>query len=333
LDDNEGFYITARAQFSTLVELVQHYSGGQDGLCCVLKEPCKKPKPVMSDLSSSTKDNYEIQRSSLQFIKKLGSGQFGEVWKGRYNGKTDVAIKTLKPGTMSPEAFLEEASIMKKCQHAKLVKLFAVCSDMEPIYIVTELMVGGSLLTYLRGDDGAMLGLDHFIDMAGQIASAMAYLERERYIHRDLAARNVLVGINNEVKVADFGLARVIEEEEYVARQGARFPIKWTAPEAANYGRFTIKSDVWSYGILLVEIFTRGQIPYPGMTNQDVLNSVDHGYRIPQPTGTPDPIYEQMLKCWDKNPESRPTFEHLHDYFENYSVSSQGSYVDQDKSA
>lgn len=100
--------------------------------------------------------------------------------------------------------------------------------------------------------------------MAAQIAAGMAYLESQNYIHRDLAARNVLVAELNVVKIADFGLARLIKEDEYEARVGARFPIKWTAPEAANYSKFSIKSDVWSFGILLTELVTYGRIPYPG---------------------------------------------------------------------
>lgn len=100
--------------------------------------------------------------------------------------------------------------------------------------------------------------------MSAQIAAGMAYLESQNYIHRDLAARNVLVAEGNVVKIADFGLARLIKEDEYEARIGARFPIKWTAPEAANYSKFSIKSDVWSFGILLTELVTYGRIPYPG---------------------------------------------------------------------
>lgn len=111
---------------------------------------------------------------------------------------------------------------------------------------------------------GRGVKLQQLIDMSAQIAAGMAYLESQNYIHRDLAARNVLVADGNVVKIADFGLARLIKEDEYEARIGARFPIKWTAPEAANYSKFSIKSDVWSFGILLTELVTYGRIPYPG---------------------------------------------------------------------
>lgn len=228
---------------------------------------------MANDLSLILRDQWEIQRSSLKFLRKLGHGQFGEVWEGIWNGMTPVAIKTLKPGTMDPKDFLTEAQIMKKLKHQKLIQLYAVCTMEEPIYIITELMKHGSLLDYLQSK-GRSLKINQLIDMAAQIASGMAYLESQNYIHRDLAARNVLVGENNTVKIADFGLARLIREDEYEAKVGARFPIKWTAPEAANYSKFSIKSDVWSFGILLTELVTYGRIPYPGNNkhNSDNLN-------------------------------------------------------------
>ena len=164
---------------------------------------------------------------------------------------------------MDAKDFLAEAQIMKKLRHPKLIQLYAVCTHEEPIYIITELMKNGSLLQFLQ-DKGKTMKLPQLIDMAAQVASGMAFLEKQNYIHRDLAARNVLVGDNNIVKIADFGLARIIKEDEYEARVGARFPIKWTAPEAANYSKFSIKSDVWSFGILLTELVTYGRIPYPG---------------------------------------------------------------------
>ena len=221
-------------------------------------------------LSYNTADQWEVARESLKLEKLLGSGNFGEVWQGTWNDTTKVAIKTLKPGTMNPQAFLNEAELMKKLIFPKLVQLYAVCSRDEPIYIVTELMPKGSLLEYLRSDEGRAEKLTSLVDMAAQIAEGMAFLEKHGFVHRDLAARNILVGENNNVKVADFGLSRLLEEDIYEPQEGAKFPIKWTAPEACLKHQFSIKSDVWSYGILLTELVTYGRIPYPGMNNRQV---------------------------------------------------------------
>ncbi|XP_016426989.1 proto-oncogene tyrosine-protein kinase Src-like isoform X3 [Sinocyclocheilus rhinocerous] len=320
--DSGGFYITSRTQFSTLQQLVNHYRQHADGLCHCLTDVCPVLKPQTQGLA---RDAWEIPRDSLRLDVKLGQGCFGEVWMGTWNGTTGVAIKTLKPGTMSPEAFLQEAQVMKKLRHEKLVQLYAVVSE-EPIYIVTEYMGQGSLLDFLKGDMGKMLRLPQLVDMASQIASGMAYVERMNYVHRDLRAANILVGDNLVCKVADFGLARLIEDNEYTARQGAKFPIKWTAPEAALYGRFTIKSDVWSFGVLLTELATKGRVPYPGMVNREVLDQVERGYRMPCPAECPESLHELMLTCWRKEPEERPTFEYLQSFLEDYFTSTEPQY-------
>ncbi|XP_030278327.1 proto-oncogene tyrosine-protein kinase Src isoform X2 [Sparus aurata] len=320
--DSGGFYITSRTQFSNLQQLVNHYRKHADGLCHSLSDICPVLKPQTQGLA---KDAWEIPRESLRLDLKLGQGCFGEVWMGTWNGTTRVAIKTLKPGTMSPEAFLQEAQVMKKLRHEKLVQLYAVVSE-EPIYIVTEYMGQGSLLDFLKGDMGKMLRLPQLVDMASQIASGMAYVERMNYVHRDLRAANILVGDNLVCKVADFGLARLIEDNEYTARQGAKFPIKWTAPEAALYGRFTIKSDVWSFGVLLTELATKGRVPYPGMVNREVLDQVERGYRMPCPAECPESLHDLMLTCWRKEPEERPTFEYLQGFLEDYFTSTEPQY-------
>uniref|UniRef100_A0A7N4NXF7 Tyrosine-protein kinase n=1 Tax=Sarcophilus harrisii TaxID=9305 RepID=A0A7N4NXF7_SARHA len=263
---------------------------------------------------------YITTRAPFDTLQKLVKH-----YTGTWNGTTKVAIKTLKPGTMMPEAFLQEAQIMKKLRHDKLVPLYAVVSE-EPIYIVTEFMSKGSLLDFLKEGDGKYLKLPQLVDMAAQIADGMAYIERMNYIHRDLRAANILVGDNLVCKIADFGLARLIEDNEYTARQGAKFPIKWTAPEAALYGRFTIKSDVWSFGILQTELVTKGRVPYPGMVNREVLEQVERGYRMPCPQGCPESLHELMNLCWKKDPDERPTFEYIQSFLEDYFTATEPQY-------
>ncbi|KAI4890508.1 hypothetical protein NFI96_011445, partial [Prochilodus magdalenae] len=320
--DSGGYYITTRAQFSTLQSLIKHYTAHADGLCHRLTGVCPTVRPHTQGLA---KDAWEISRESLSLEVKLGQGCFGEVWMGTWKGSTKVAVKTLKPGTMSPEAFLQEAQIMKKLRHDKLVQLYAVVSQ-EPIYIVTEYMSKGSLLDFLKEGEGKLLKLPQLVDMAAQISDGMAFIERMNYIHRDLRAANILVTDNMVCKIADFGLARLIEDNEYTARQGAKFPIKWTAPEAALYGRFSIKSDVWSFGILLTELVTKGRVPYPGMVNREVLEQVDRGYRMPCPPACPASLHELMLQCWRKEPDERPTFDYIKGFLEDYFTATEPQY-------
>ncbi|NXG24736.1 FRK kinase, partial [Grallaria varia] len=320
--DEGGFFLSRRKTFKTLKDLVAYYRRNSDGLCVLLTKPCLKVQvPATFDLSYKTVDQWEIDRRSLKLVKKLGSGQFGEVWEGWWNNTTPVAVKTLKPGSMDPKDFLREAQIMKNLRHPNLLQLFAVCTLEDPIYIITELMRFGSLLDYLRKDGGAQIFLTHQVDMATQVASGMAYLESQNYIHRDLAARNVLVGEHSVYKVADFGLARVFKVENenvYEARTETKLPIKWTAPEAIRYNRFSIKSDVWSFGILLFEIITYGKMPYPDMPGHQVIQKLDNGYRLPQPETCPALLYEMMMRCWNAEADKRPTFADLSNQLEIY---------------
>ncbi|XP_054617968.1 tyrosine-protein kinase SRK2 [Dunckerocampus dactyliophorus] len=327
----KGHYFVSRVKlFETLKMLVRHYSTQADGLCVRLGEPCKKIEaPQTHGLSYNTVDQWEIDRCSIKLLHKLGAGQFGEVYEGLWNDTTAVAVKTLKPGTMAPADFLREAQIMKRLRHAKLIQLYAVCTMEEPIYIITELMKNGSLLEYLQKDKGTKLQLSDQIEMAAQVASGMAFLELQNYIHRDLAARNVLVGENNICKVADFGLARVFQSDSvYEAREGTKFPVKWTAPECIHSNIFTIKSDVWSFGILLYEIMTFGKMPYPDMTNYQVVQRVPLGYRMPSPPNCPKILYDIMMECWKESENDRPTFETLQWKLEEFFELNATSYDD-----
>nr|prf protein src [Avian sarcoma virus] len=297
--DSGGFYITSRTQLQKACrQLVAYYSKHADGLCHRLTNVCPTSKPQTQGLA---KDAWEIPRDVAAAGGEAGAGLLwrgldGDLERHHQSGHKDSEARHHVPG-----AFLQEAQVMKKLRHEKLVQLYAVVSE-EPIYIVIEYMSKGSLLDFLKGEMGKYLRLPQLVDMGCSDCIRMAYVERMNYVHRDLRAANILVGENLVCKVADFGLARLIEDNEYTARQGAKFPIKWTAPEAALYGRFTIKSDVWSFGILLTELTTKGRVPYPGMGNGEVLDRVERGYRMPCPPECPESLHDLMCQCWRRDP-------------------------------
>lgn len=149
--------------FPTLTDLVAHYSIRPDGLSVQLGSACLKIAPVTEGLTHSFLKSYEVDRSQFRLVRKIGQGQFGDVWQGEYvvNGMK-VAIKTLKEG-MNAQDFRAEADLMKQLFHPKLIQLYALCTRGEPIYIVTELMINGSLLDYLQTPTGKRLTLDSLI--------------------------------------------------------------------------------------------------------------------------------------------------------------------------
>ncbi|XP_075164277.1 tyrosine-protein kinase Abl isoform X2 [Haematobia irritans] len=320
-EDPDGkVFVTAEAKFNTLAELVHHHSVPHEGhgLITPLLYPApKQNKPTVFPLSPEP-DEWEICRTDIVMKHKLGGGQYGEVyeaiWK-RY-GNT-VAVKTLKEDTMALKDFLEEAAIMKEMKHPNLVQLIGVCTREPPFYIITEFMSHGNLLDFLRSAGRETLDAVALLYMATQIASGMSYLESRNYIHRDLAARNCLVGDNKLVKVADFGLARLMRDDTYTAHAGAKFPIKWTAPEGLAYNKFSTKSDVWAFGVLLWEIATYGMSPYPGIDLTDVFHKLEKGYRMERPPGCPPEVYDLMRQCWQWNAADRPTFKSIHHALEH----------------
>lgn len=303
------FYLNDKHTFSTLLDVINFYKQHNLAPGVKLTNACTKQEPVLKDLSHSTVDDWERPKEEFTLQSKLGAGNFGEVFEGLWKQQVKVAIKVLRKETMNFKDFQAETQIMKKLSHKHLISLYAVCTSGDTFYIVTELMEKGSLLQYLRSKEGSTLSLPHLLDMASQVAYGMSYLESKNFIHRDLAARNVLVGENGICKVADFGLARVIKDDFYFSDE-KRIPYKWSAPEAISHGRFSVKSDVWSFGILLYEIVTYGQVPYPGMSNH-VFMEVEKGYRMPCPDNCPQAVYDIMMSCWEKKADARPEFKQL----------------------
>ncbi|MED6273967.1 Ephrin type-A receptor 4 [Characodon lateralis] len=257
----------------------------------------------------------EIDASCIKIEKVIGIGEFGEVCSGRLKmpGKREicVAIKTLKAGYTDKQRrdFLSEASIMGQFDHPNIIHLEGVVTKCKPVMIITEYMENGSLDAFLRKNDGRFTVIQ-LVGILRGIASGMKYLSDMSYVHRDLAARNILVNSNLVCKVSDFGMSRVLEDDPEAAytTRGGKIPIRWTAPEAIAYRKFTSASDVWSYGIVMWEVMSYGERPYWDMSNQDVIKAIDEGYRLPPPMDCPVALHQLMLDCWQRERADRPKF-------------------------
>ncbi|KAM6915315.1 ephrin type-A receptor 7 isoform 2-T2 [Xenentodon cancila] len=260
----------------------------------------------------------ELDASCIKIERVIGAGEFGEVCSGRLKlpGKRDVsvAIKTLKVGYTEKQRrdFLCEASIMGQFDHPNVVHLEGVVTRGKPVMIVIEYMENGSLDAFLRKHDGQFTVIQ-LVGMLRGIAAGMRYLADMGYVHRDLAARNILVNSNLVCKVSDFGLSRVIDDdpEAVYTTTGGKIPVRWTAPEAIQYRKFTSASDVWSYGIVMWEVMSYGERPYWDMSNQDVIKAIEEGYRLPAPMDCPPGLHQLMLDCWQKDRAERPKFDQI----------------------
>ncbi|XP_075397481.1 tyrosine-protein kinase Fer [Tenrec ecaudatus] len=301
----DNLYRFEGSGFSNIPQLIDHHY--------TTKQVITKKSGVVL-LNPIVKDKkWILNHEDVTLGELLGKGNFGEVYKGILKDKTAVAVKTCKedlPQELKIK-FLQEAKILKQYDHPNIVKLIGVCTQRQPIYIIMELIPGGDFLSYLRKKKDE-LKVKQLVKFSLDAAAGMAYLESKNCIHRDLAARNCLVGENNLLKISDFGMSRQEDGGVYSSSGLKQIPIKWTAPEALNYGRYSSESDTWSFGILLWETFSLGVCPYPGMTNQQAREQVERGYRMSAPQNCPDDIFKIMLKCWDYKPENRPKFTELH---------------------
>ncbi|XP_031846803.1 receptor protein-tyrosine kinase sevenless isoform X3 [Nomia melanderi] len=267
----------------------------------------------------------KIRREQITLAKFLGSGAFGEVFQGNAKdlerpGITPVAIKTLRKGASAQEKteFLQEARLMSHFRHKHVLRLLGVCLDTDPPLLVLELMEAGDLLSYLRASrslqptDPHALRLQDLLAMCEDVARGCRYLEELHFVHRDLACRNCLVSArdreNRVVKIGDFGLARDIYKNDYYRKEGeGLLPVRWMAPESLVDGVFTSQSDVWAFGVLMWEITSLGQQPYPARTNLEVLHHVRAGGRLPKPLNCPPALHQLMLRCWSAA-DARPSF-------------------------
>uniref|UniRef100_A0A8C3BPL6 Tyrosine-protein kinase receptor n=1 Tax=Cairina moschata TaxID=8855 RepID=A0A8C3BPL6_CAIMO len=257
-------------------------------------------------------------RDKLNLHKLLGSGAFGEVYEG-------TAVDILADGSGETKVAVKVIAALHKFDHPHILKLLGVCLLNEPQYLILELMEGGDLLSYLRGArkqklQSSLLTVTDLLDICLDICKGCVYLEKTHFIHRDLAARNCLVSekgyesCSRVVKIGDFGLARDIYKNDYYRKRGeGLLPVRWMAPESLIDGVFTNRSDVWSFGVLMWEILTLGQQPYPGLSNMEVLHHVRSGGRLESPSNCPDDLCDLITRCWAQEPQNRPTFFYIQD--------------------
>uniref|UniRef100_A0A8D0HDW7 Tyrosine-protein kinase n=1 Tax=Sphenodon punctatus TaxID=8508 RepID=A0A8D0HDW7_SPHPU len=304
------YYLAEKHLFSTIPELITYHKHNSAGLISRLKYPVSQQRKTAPSTAGLGYGLWEIDPKDLTFLKELGTGQFGVVKYGKWRGQYDVAIKMIREGCMSEEEFIEEAKVMMDLSHEKLVQLYGVCTKQCPIFIITEYMAKGCLSAYLR-EARQRFKPHELLEMCKDVCEAMEYLESKQFLHRDLAARNCLVNNEGTVKVSDFGLSRYVLDDEYTSSLGSKFPVRWSPPEVLLYSKFSSKSDVWSFGVLMWEIYTLGKMPYERFNNSETAEHVTQGLRLYRPQLASERIYTIMYSCWHEKAEERPTFKVL----------------------
>ncbi|NWZ58575.1 NTRK1 factor, partial [Haliaeetus albicilla] len=276
---------------------------------------------------------HHVQRRDIVLKWELGEGAFGKVFLAEcYNllpeqEKMLVAVKALKEVTESARLdFQREAELLTVLQHEHIVKFYGVCTEGEPLIMVFEYMKHGDLNRFLRshgpdakildqgqGQPCGQLTLSHMLQIATQIASGMVYLASLHFVHRDLATRNCLVGHDLVVKIGDFGMSRDIYSTDYY-RVGGRtmLPIRWMPPESILYRKFTTESDIWSFGVVLWEIFTYGKQPWYQLSNTEAIECITQGRELERPRTCPSEVYAIMQSCWQREPQQRRPIKEIH---------------------
>ncbi|KAA0704337.1 Fibroblast growth factor receptor 1-A [Triplophysa tibetana] len=298
---------------------------------------------------------WEMSRDRLVLGKPLGEGCFGQVVMGeaigvdkdKPNRVTKVAVKMLKSDATEKDLsdLLSEMEMMKMIgKHKNIINLLGACTQDGPLYVIVEYASKGNLREYLRARrphgmeycynpnvaSVETMSINDLVSYAYQVARGMEYLASKKCIHRDLAARNVLVTDDNVMKIADFGLARDVHHIDYYKKTtNGRLPVKWMAPEALFDRVYTHQSDVWSFGVLLWEIFTLGGSPYPGVPVEELFKLLREGHRMDRPSACTQELYLMMKDCWHAVPTHRPTFKQLvEDLDRTLSMISNQEYLD-----
>uniref|UniRef100_A0A1I8AM95 Tyrosine-protein kinase n=1 Tax=Steinernema glaseri TaxID=37863 RepID=A0A1I8AM95_9BILA len=272
--------------------------------------------PLSSDSGAKIKRPIErspwiLNHDALKMRKKLGEGAFGEVFLADYvteKSEMKVAVKTMRNEVKRIDRlqFMKEARIMRKLQHKNVVRIVGLAVDENPILLVMEVCPGGALLSYLRRHKETITQ-EAKLRFSTEGAAGLDYLVSQGLIHRDIAARNCLLTSTQELKISDFGMSS--EKKQIQDKKLDKVPIKWLAPETMQERIYNTKTDVWSYGVMLWEIYTHGKEPYPGMSNmQTRAKIIVQNYRMEIPKDTPAEVGKVIAECWARLPNDRPNF-------------------------
>ncbi|KAI3686071.1 hypothetical protein L1987_79741 [Smallanthus sonchifolius] len=250
--------------------------------------------------------DMEIDRRLLKIGEKIGSGSCGDLHRGVYFGQ-DVAVKILRSETLNQtleDEFCHEVAILREVQHRNVVRFIGACTKQPHLCIITEYMSGGSLYEYLHKNHHTVT-LPQLVKFAIDVCRGMEYLHKNNIIHRDLKTANLLMDSHNVVKVADFGVARFLNQEGVMTAETGTY--RWMAPEVINHQPYDQKADIFSFAIVLWEILT-AKIPYENMTPLQAALGVRQGRRPDLPTNTHPKLLELMQRCWQTDPNPRPSF-------------------------
>jgi len=252
----------------------------------------------------------EIERGSIKIGEKLGEGHFGEVLLGDWQG-TPVALKVLFRGEDKAErqSFYQEAALVWSLDHPNIVRMLGTYKSSEGAeMMVFELADKGNLESLLK-TQGSKLTFLEKLTMIQQIVSGLRYLQRNNIIHRDLAARNILVTEGKKIKISDLGMSRF---SDYATKNASAVPTRWCSPEVVKNRQFSHASDIWSFGVVVWEIFSNGMKPYYQYSEYAVAQMIKNNHLLEKPLDCPDVIYEMMLSCWTTEPSKRTSFSQIY---------------------
>ena len=324
------------------------YQAGSGEMKLVYNSKYFTPNTIPRRIAEIMEGFPRFDKAKIKYLRQLGQGNFGVVFQGKAAGLVDgedetlVAVKTLKEEA-SPEGlenFVREAKLMFSFDHPNIIKIHAVCMADLPYYMIFEFMEKGDLTQFLRSsassiqrrymnpfglrsrtesqmsNDPPELDTLQLTDICKQVAAGMEYLAEMKHVHRDLACRNCLVHSRKNgivVKIGDFGMSHNLYTRDYYRVNGqAILPVRWMSPEAVVYGKFSSAGDVWSFGIVMWEVFSFAMQPYYGTSNEEVAESIRKGRVLQKPLDCPNKMYDIMKECWNMNPKNRPTFKELH---------------------